>query len=137
MKAVAVFPQARDVKLIEKEPPRLDKPDEAMLHILDVGICGTDREIATFEYGTPPPDDDHLVIGHECVAEVIEAGSAVEALQPGDLVLPRCVAHVRTRGASPVAADTRTSVTRATSPSAGSKVPTATWPSTRSTTTET
>jgi threonine dehydrogenase-like Zn-dependent dehydrogenase len=88
MKAVAVFPQARDVKLIEKEPPRLVEPDEAMLHILDVGICGTDKEICSFEYGTPPSYEDHLVIGHEALAEVVEVGAAVEGLREGDLVIP-------------------------------------------------
>ena len=25
-----------------------------MLRMLDVGICGTDKEICSFEYGTPP-----------------------------------------------------------------------------------
>ncbi|MBO0703130.1 MAG: glucose 1-dehydrogenase, partial [Candidatus Dormibacteraeota bacterium] len=49
---------------------------------------GTDREISSFEYGTPPPGDDHLVIGHEALAEVIESGPAVERVQPGDLVVP-------------------------------------------------
>jgi glucose 1-dehydrogenase len=88
MKAVAVFPQDRDVKLIEKQPPGLAEPDEVMLHLLDVGICGTDKEICSFEYGTPPPDEDHLVIGHEAVAEIVEVGSAVEGLREGDLVIP-------------------------------------------------
>ena len=59
-----------------------------LLRILDVGICGTDWEICTFEYGTPPPGDDHLVIGHEALAEVVATGSAVGRLQPGDLVIP-------------------------------------------------
>ena len=56
--------------------------------MLDVGICGTDWEICTFEYGTPPPGDDHLVIGHEALAEVVATGSAVGRLRPGDLVVP-------------------------------------------------
>jgi len=56
--------------------------------MLDIGICGTDKEICSFEYGTPPPGDDHLVIGHESVAEIVEVGSAVERLGVGDLVVP-------------------------------------------------
>lgn len=88
MKAVAVFPAAREVKLIDKEPPRVVEPDEVLLRILDVGICGTDWEICTFEYGTPPPGDDHLVIGHEALGEVLEVGGAVERFRPGDLVVP-------------------------------------------------
>jgi threonine dehydrogenase-like Zn-dependent dehydrogenase len=54
MKAVAVFPASRQVKIIEQEDPQLTAPDQVMLRMLDVGICGTDKEICTFEYGTPP-----------------------------------------------------------------------------------
>ena len=88
MKAVAVFPGSHEVKIIEQEAPRLNQPDQVMLRMLDIGICGTDKEICSFEYGTPPPGDDHLVIGHESLAEIVEVGSAVERLQPGDLVVP-------------------------------------------------
>ena len=88
MKAVAVFPESRQVKLIEQEFPRLTQPDQVMLRLLDVGICGTDKEICSFEYGTPPPGDDHLVIGHESLAEIVQVGSAVERFRVGDLVVP-------------------------------------------------
>jgi glucose 1-dehydrogenase len=88
MKAVAVFPGSREVKVIEQQEPQITQPDEVMLRMLDIGICGTDKEICTFEYGTPPPGDDYLVIGHESLAEVVAAGSAVERFQAGDLVVP-------------------------------------------------
>ena len=88
MKAVAVFPGRREVRLIEQPLPRLVAPDEVLLRVLDIGICGTDKEICSFEYGTPPPGEDHLVIGHEALAEVVETGSAVEGLRRGDLVVP-------------------------------------------------
>jgi len=88
MKAVAVFPGPQEVKIVEQEFPRLTQPDQVLLRILDTGICGTDREICSFEYGTPPPGDDYLVIGHESLAEVVDVGTAVERLAPGDLVVP-------------------------------------------------
>jgi len=88
MKAVAVFPETREAKVIEQEEPRIAQPDQVMLRMLDIGICGTDKEICTFEYGTPPPGDDYLVIGHEALAEVVAVGSAVERFQAGDLVVP-------------------------------------------------
>jgi threonine dehydrogenase-like Zn-dependent dehydrogenase len=87
MRAVAVFPGPRVVKVIEQEAPRITEPDQVMLRMLDIGICGTDKEICSFEYGTPPPGDDHLVIGHESLAEVVGVGSAVERLRAGDLVV--------------------------------------------------
>ena len=88
MKAVAVFPGPQEVRIVDQESPRLTQPDQVLLRMLDIGICGTDKEICSFEYGTPPPGDDHLVIGHESLAEVVDVGTAVERLQPGDLVVP-------------------------------------------------
>jgi glucose 1-dehydrogenase len=53
-----------------------------------VGICGTDREICSFVYGSPPVDSDYLVLGHESLGEVVEVGSGVSRVKPGDLVVP-------------------------------------------------
>src|SRR5207253_415086 len=87
MKAIAVFPGRREVKLIEQEPPTLGAPTDVKLRMLDVGVCGTDREICAFQYGTPPAGSDHLVIGHESLGEVVEVGPAVSRVRPGDLVI--------------------------------------------------
>jgi threonine dehydrogenase-like Zn-dependent dehydrogenase len=88
MKAIAVLPGSKDVRLVEQAEPALGGPHDVRLRMLEVGVCGTDREICAFEYGTPPPGEAHLVIGHESLAEVLEVGPAVERLQPGDLVVP-------------------------------------------------
>src|ERR1700722_12026703 len=88
MEAVVVFPGTQEVKVVEQELPRLALHDQVLLRILDTGICGTDKEICSFEYGTPPPGDDYLVIGHESLAEVVDVGTAVERVAPGDLVVP-------------------------------------------------
>src|SRR5215469_4937584 len=77
MNAVAVFPRKREVRLIDQPEPKLLSPREAKVRILEVGICGTDREICTFDYGTPPEGNDYLVIGHESLGEVVEVGAAV------------------------------------------------------------
>ena len=88
MKAVAVFPGSREVRVIERPEPVIVEADDVLARVLDIGICGTDREISSFEYGTPPPGDDHLVIGHESLAEVVAVGAAVTGMRPGDLVVP-------------------------------------------------
>jgi threonine dehydrogenase-like Zn-dependent dehydrogenase len=89
MKAVAVWPERRQVSVEEPTPPVIDSPTSVRLRVLDVGICGTDAEICRFDYGgTPPPGEDHLVVGHEALGKVIEAGPAVSRLSPGDLVVP-------------------------------------------------
>jgi glucose 1-dehydrogenase len=88
LKALAVFPGSREVKVVDLDPPQLSEADQVLLRVREVGIWGTDKEICSFEYGTPPPGDDHLVIGHEAVAEVIDVGPAVKRLREGDLVVP-------------------------------------------------
>ena len=88
MKAVAVFPGTKEVRVIEQEAPRLTEPDQVRVRMLEIGICGTDKEICAFEYGTPPAGSDYLVIGHESLGEVMEVGPAVSRVKVGDLVVP-------------------------------------------------
>jgi len=87
MKAVAVFPQTKEVRVIEHQVPRITEPDQVKLRILDIGLCGTDKEICAFAYGTPPAGSDYLVIGHESLGEVIEVGPAASRVKVGDLVV--------------------------------------------------
>jgi threonine dehydrogenase-like Zn-dependent dehydrogenase len=87
MKAVGVFPGSRKIKLVRQARPTMTTPTEVKLRMLEVGICGTDREICAFDYGTPPAGSDHMVIGHESLGEVVEVGADVSRLQPGDLVV--------------------------------------------------
>ncbi|HET6613721.1 MAG TPA: alcohol dehydrogenase catalytic domain-containing protein, partial [Kofleriaceae bacterium] len=87
MRAIAAFPAERTLKLIDHPEPHLEKPTEVMLDILDVGVCGTDREIARFDYGTPPPGSPYLVIGHESLGRVTQVGDSVSGIAPGDLVV--------------------------------------------------
>jgi threonine dehydrogenase-like Zn-dependent dehydrogenase len=88
MKAVAVLPEAKQVKLVDHPEPKITRPTEVKVKILDVGICGTDKEICSFQYGTPPAGSEYLVIGHESLGEVVEVGSAVSKVKKGDLVVP-------------------------------------------------
>jgi len=88
MKALGVFPRERAVRVVEHDPPHPSSPADVRLRVLEVGVCGTDREICRFEFGTPPAGSDHLILGHECLAEVVEVGPAVTQLARGDLVVP-------------------------------------------------
>jgi threonine dehydrogenase-like Zn-dependent dehydrogenase len=101
MKAIAVSPERRRVELVDHPEPRIASAKDVKVRMLDVGVCGTDREICAFEYGTPPAGSDHLVIGHESLGEVVELGRDVDRVRLGDLVVPmvrrpcvheRCVA---------------------------------------------
>lgn len=56
---------------------------EILIRCLEVGVCGTDREIADGHFGVAPPGTDRLVIGHEFLGEVMTPGGQ---FSPGDLV---------------------------------------------------
>jgi threonine dehydrogenase-like Zn-dependent dehydrogenase len=86
MKALAIAPGQRAIGVLDLPFPERDGQVGVLVRMLEVGICGTDREIARFEYGTPPPGEPGLVIGHESLAEVIEAGPGA-GLAEGDLVV--------------------------------------------------
>jgi threonine dehydrogenase-like Zn-dependent dehydrogenase len=88
MKAVAVFPREKQVRIVDHPEPRVSRPDEALLRILEVGVCGTDRDLTSFAYGTAPPGSDYFILGHEALAEVVDVGSEVTRVKPGDLVVP-------------------------------------------------
>jgi len=88
MKAVGVFPAERRYEVIDHPEPGITAANQVKLRILDVGICGTDREIVSFDFGNPPEGSPYLILGHETLGEVVEVGSAVTGLKPGDLAVP-------------------------------------------------
>jgi threonine dehydrogenase-like Zn-dependent dehydrogenase len=55
---------------------------------LELGICGTDREILHSAEPAVPEDAPFLVLGHECLARVETVGAGVAEWQPGDLCVP-------------------------------------------------
>lgn len=87
MRALAVYPANREVKLIEREVPHIVSATDVKIRMLEVGVCGTDKELCAFVYGTPPAGSDHFILGHESLGEVMATGSAVTDLHPGDLVV--------------------------------------------------
>src|SRR5262249_30235485 len=86
MRAMAVFPEKRDLGIIELPAPEAKGEHDVTVRVREVGICGTDREICGFHYGTPPSGLPRLVLGHEALGEVIAVGPAVRTLAVGDLV---------------------------------------------------
>lgn len=88
MKAIAVTPQKRILGIINQAEPHILAPTDVKLRMLEAGVCGTDREICAFEYGTPPAASEQLVIGHESLGEVVEIGPKVTRVKAGDLVVP-------------------------------------------------
>lgn len=82
--------RALTLKPLERSSARLlevPEPTSAgvLVRTLAVGVCGTDREIIDGEYGAPPPGQDHLILGHESLGEVLD--SADSRFRTGDLVV--------------------------------------------------
>src|SRR5882724_5289608 len=88
MRAIAVTPGKKEVSIINRLEPEISSPFDVKLRMLEAGVCGTDKEICAFEYGTPPVGSEQLVIGHESLGEVVEAGPEVTRVNVGDLVVP-------------------------------------------------
>jgi threonine dehydrogenase-like Zn-dependent dehydrogenase len=51
-----------------------------------LGICGTDREIISGEYGAAPTGETRLILGHESLGRV-ESTPTASGFSPGDLVV--------------------------------------------------
>ena len=86
MRAITVIPgQQGSVALTDMPgPPEEDGP--ILVQTQAVGICGTDLEIISGEYGSAPPGQDRLIIGHESLGRVVEAAPGT-GFGAGDLVV--------------------------------------------------
>src|SRR5690606_28099107 len=72
----------------EVPDPGLRDATDAVVRVTAVTVCGTDLHILRGDVPEVPPG---TVLGHEAVGEVVEAGSAVTAVRPGDRVLVSCI----------------------------------------------
>ena len=83
----AVYLHGRgDLRMREEPVPDLASPDDVLLRVSAVGVCGSDchyyqrGRIGPFQIAEP------LILGHECSGTVVAVGEAVKALTPGDRV---------------------------------------------------
>ncbi len=84
MKVMSIIPGTTNVSLREREEPAITAPDQVKMKVLQVGICGTDREEMEGGRATAPPGSDELVIGHEMFGQVTETGAGVNLAAIGD-----------------------------------------------------
>ncbi len=88
MRAVAAFPGSEVPRLVEVAEPAEPAPGQVLARTLQLGICGTDREILDSRGPLVPPNEDYLILGHECLARIEAVGSGVTGLEAGQLVVP-------------------------------------------------
>lgn len=84
MKAIALVPHTTDVSLKDINEPDIKTSHDVKVKVLEVGICGTDREEAAGGRADAPPGKKELVLGHEMFGQVVETGSAVQSVNAGD-----------------------------------------------------
>lgn len=74
----------RDVRVEDVPDPRILNPRDAILRITSTAICGSDLHLY---HGHMPSMVRGDILGHEFMGEVVEVGSAVTNLRPGDRVV--------------------------------------------------
>jgi 2-desacetyl-2-hydroxyethyl bacteriochlorophyllide A dehydrogenase len=78
MKALQYF-GPKDLRMVDIPEPDI-KPDEVLMKMKKVGICGTDLHIYNGGMNVPTP----LTIGHEFVGDIVKIGDQVENIKVGD-----------------------------------------------------
>ena len=86
MRALSVVPGRSDSLAVGDRPDPTPGPGELLVEGLAVGVCGTDHEIASGDYGWAPADEERLVIGHESLGRVRTAPEGSD-FSAGDLVV--------------------------------------------------
>ena len=74
MLALVAEPGHADTTRIEDVPGVAAREGEVLVRTLEVGVCGTDREISEGHFGLPPEGEQLLVLGHEALAVVERDG---------------------------------------------------------------
>ncbi len=86
MKAITIIPGKANSASVQELPDPSPSDGAILVRALDLGICGTDFELISAEYGWPAPGTDRLVIGHESLGRVEQAPDN-SGFQKGDLVV--------------------------------------------------
>src|SRR5215831_18106205 len=83
MKAVCWYGTS-DVRVETVPEPEILNPRDAIIKVTLSAICGSDIHLYN---GYIPTMHEGDILGHECVGEVVEVGSTVHNLRPGDRVV--------------------------------------------------
>lgn len=74
-------------------PPVRADDGELLLRVLEVGVCGTDREISDGLFGVPPAGGTELVLGHELLGVVDGDGYGFSRGQLVTAIVRRSCTH--------------------------------------------
>lgn len=81
---------------LEKRPvPVIKEPTDAIVRVTRSTICTSDLHIRN---GAVPRAREGVILGHEFAGEVVEIGSQVKTLKPGDRLPPTARLSAETAG---------------------------------------
>ena len=83
MQALVVRPSEAHTTRVADVPEPEVREGEVAVRTLEVGVCGTDREISEGQFGVAPEGEEMLVLGHEFLGTVERDG---HGFTRGDLV---------------------------------------------------
>lgn len=86
MKAITIVPGTANSVSVQDVPEPAPSEGAVLVRALELGICGTDFELISAEYGWPPRGSNHLILGHESLG-VVEDAPAGAQVKKGDLVV--------------------------------------------------
>jgi alcohol dehydrogenase len=72
------------IRVEDKEMPRIEHPNDAIVRVTKAAICGSDLHLY---HGMMPDTRPGMTFGHETIGVVEEVGSSVERLKRGDRVM--------------------------------------------------
>ena len=83
---VAYLTGLRQLELRDEAEPTVERPGDVLLRMDRVGVCGSDVHYYTNGRIGTQIVEYPATVGHECAGTVIDVGSAVKGLGPGDRV---------------------------------------------------
>src|SRR4051794_6724282 len=86
MRALTVIPLKQGSAEVTEMPEPEPRDGELLVDGVALGVCGTDIEIVSGEYGWAPPGEERLVLGHESLGRGREAPGGGD-FAAGDLVV--------------------------------------------------
>jgi threonine dehydrogenase-like Zn-dependent dehydrogenase len=78
---------------VEDVPVTEAREGEVLVRTLEVGVCGTDREISEGVFGVAPADEPLLVLGHEALGVVERSGYGFTRGQLVTAIVRRACGH--------------------------------------------
>jgi glucose 1-dehydrogenase len=86
LRALTVVPGCAGSARLEDMPEPSATDGSLLVRTVALGVCGTDREIIAGDYGTAPPGETRLILGHESLGRV-EIAPTSSGFSTGDLVV--------------------------------------------------